>query len=96
MDVFIAGEDTQAKARVSAFIESLGLRPMDAGRLTMARTLEHACMLWLGLMTHSVKHAKFATWCRSSRLDVLPSSLLRLRHVDRSATREQQPLHPPS
>jgi predicted dinucleotide-binding enzyme len=60
LDVFIAGDDTQAKARVSTFIESLGLRPMDAGNLSMARTLEHACMLWLGLMTHSVKHGNFS------------------------------------
>lgn len=60
LDVFLAGDDAQAKARVSAFIESLGLRPMDAGQLTMARTLEHACMLWLGLMTHSVKHTNFS------------------------------------
>ena len=60
MDVFIAGDDAQAKASVSSFIESLGLRPMDAGMLFMARTLEHACMLWLGLMTHSVKHTNFA------------------------------------
>src|SRR5690606_29466256 len=49
LDIFLAGDDAQAKARVSAFIESLGLRPMDTGPLTMARTLEHACMLWLGL-----------------------------------------------
>lgn len=60
LDVYIAGDDAQAKARVSAFIESLGLRPMDAGKLFMARTLEHACMLWLGLMTHSVKHGNFS------------------------------------
>lgn len=60
LDVFIAGDSPQAKARVSIFIVSLGLRPMDAGRLPMARTLEHACMLWLGLMTHSVKHANFS------------------------------------
>jgi predicted dinucleotide-binding enzyme len=60
LDVFLAGDDAQVKARVSAFIESLGLRPMDAGPLTMAWTLEHACMLWLGLMTHSVKHANFS------------------------------------
>ena len=33
LDVFIAGDDAQAKARVSAFIESLGLRPMDTGQL---------------------------------------------------------------
>jgi predicted dinucleotide-binding enzyme len=60
LDVFIAGDDSQAKARVSAFIDSLGLRPMDTGQLTMARTLEHACMLWLGLMTHSIKHTNFS------------------------------------
>jgi len=60
LDVFIAGDDAQAKARVSAFIVSLGLRPMDTGPLPMARTLEHACMLTLGLLTHSVKHSNFA------------------------------------
>jgi len=60
LDVFLAGDDAKAKARVSAFVESLGLRPMDAGPLPMARTLEHACMLTLGLLTHSVKHTNFA------------------------------------
>jgi 8-hydroxy-5-deazaflavin:NADPH oxidoreductase len=60
LDVFIAGDDAQAKARVSAFIESLGLRPMDTGPLPMARTLEHACLLSLGLLKHSVKHTNFA------------------------------------
>ncbi|WP_186139475.1 NADPH-dependent F420 reductase [Burkholderia gladioli] len=60
LDVFLAGDDAQAKALVSAFIVSLGLRPMDAGPLFMAHTLEHACMLWLGLMAHSVKHANFS------------------------------------
>lgn len=60
LDVFIAGDETQAKARVSAFIESLGLRPMDAGLLPMARTLEHACLLSLGLLNHSVKHTRFS------------------------------------
>ncbi|SOE95663.1 reduced coenzyme F420:NADP oxidoreductase [Burkholderia sp. D7] len=60
LDVFIAGDDAQAKARVSAFIESLGLRPMDTGPLPMARTLEHACLLSLGLLTHSVKHTNFS------------------------------------
>jgi hypothetical protein len=33
---------------------------MDTGQLPMARTLEHACMLTLGLMTHSIKHTNFA------------------------------------
>jgi predicted dinucleotide-binding enzyme len=60
LDVFLAGNDAQAKARVSAFIESLGLRPMDVGQLPMAKTLEHVCMLSLGLMTHAVKHTNFA------------------------------------
>ncbi|GAT12710.1 NAD(P)-binding domain-containing protein [Mycolicibacterium novocastrense] len=60
LDVFIAGDDTQAKARVSEFVESLGLRPMDAGQLPMARTLENVALMQLGLMTHSVKHTNFA------------------------------------
>ncbi len=40
MDVLIAGDDADAKARVSAFIESLGLRPLDAGDLAAAHWLE--------------------------------------------------------
>lgn len=60
LDVFVAGDDGQAKALVSRFIESLGLRPMDAGPLPMARALENAALLQLGLMTHSVKHTNFA------------------------------------
>ena len=59
LDVFIAGDDAQAKARVSAFIESLGLRPMDAGQLPMARALENVALLQLGLVAHSVKHTNF-------------------------------------
>ncbi|WP_319446264.1 MULTISPECIES: NADPH-dependent F420 reductase [unclassified Mycobacterium] len=59
LDVFIAGDDEQAKARVSAFIESLGLRPLDAGRLPMARAIENAALLQLGLVAHSVKHTNF-------------------------------------
>lgn len=60
LDVFIAGDDAQAKARVSAFIESLGLRPMDTGELPMARALENVGLLELGLITHSVKHTDFS------------------------------------
>ncbi len=60
LDVFIAGDDAQAKARVSAFVESLGLRPVDTGQLSMARALEHVCLLSLGLMTHSFKNTHFA------------------------------------
>jgi 8-hydroxy-5-deazaflavin:NADPH oxidoreductase len=60
LDVFIAGDDAQAKARVSAFVASVGLRPMDVGQMSMARTLEHACLLSLGLISHSVKHTNFS------------------------------------
>ncbi|MET9786778.1 NADPH-dependent F420 reductase [Streptomyces canus] len=60
LDVFIAGDDAQAKAHVSAFIESLGLRPMDTGGLPMARALENVGLLELGLITHSLKHTDFS------------------------------------
>ncbi len=59
MDVFIAGDDARAKTRVSAFIESLGLRPMDARQLAMARALENVALLQLSLVAHSVKHTNF-------------------------------------
>jgi predicted dinucleotide-binding enzyme len=52
LDVFMAGDDAQAKASVSAFIESLGLRPWDAGDLTMAHWLEGAGLLSVGLAGH--------------------------------------------
>jgi predicted dinucleotide-binding enzyme len=64
VDVFIAGDDAQAKADVSTFIESLGLRPMDAGELPMARAVENAALLQLGLMAHSVKHTNFVLGVR--------------------------------
>lgn len=60
LDVFIAGDDAQAKARVSAFVESLGLRPWDTGELSMARALENVGLLELGLINHSVKHTNFS------------------------------------
>jgi 8-hydroxy-5-deazaflavin:NADPH oxidoreductase len=59
LDVFIAGDDAEAKVSVSAFVESLGMRPLDTGPLAMARALEHATLLHLGLVAHSVKHTKF-------------------------------------
>jgi 8-hydroxy-5-deazaflavin:NADPH oxidoreductase len=58
--VFIAGHDAGAEARVSAFIESLGLRAMDTGELAMARAREDASLLMIGLIAHSVKHANFS------------------------------------
>ncbi|MET0450194.1 MAG: NAD(P)-binding domain-containing protein [Mycobacterium sp.] len=60
LDVFVAGDDVAAKTRVASFIGSLGLRAWDVGPLRVAQTLEHVCMLTLGLMTHAIKHTQFA------------------------------------
>ena len=49
LDVLFAGDDAGAKARVSAFIESLGLRPLDVGGLEMAHWLEGAGLLLMGV-----------------------------------------------
>jgi predicted dinucleotide-binding enzyme len=54
LDVFFAGDDARAKASVSAFIESLGLRPLDVGGLEMARWLEGVGPLLMGLARHGV------------------------------------------
>ena len=43
-----------AKATVSAFIESLGLRPLDVGELEMARWLEGVGLLLMGLARHGM------------------------------------------
>jgi predicted dinucleotide-binding enzyme len=59
LDVFIAGDDAQAKAQVSVFIESLRLRPLDAGPLPMAQTLENAGLLEMNLM-NTLEHNNFA------------------------------------
>ena len=58
-DVFIAGDDAQAKAQVSVFIVSLGLRPFDAGPLPMAGALENAGLLEMNLM-NTLNHTNFA------------------------------------
>lgn len=50
VDVFMAGDDADAKASVSAFVTSLGLRPRDAGNLSMAHWLEGAGVLEMGLV----------------------------------------------
>jgi predicted dinucleotide-binding enzyme len=60
LDVFIAGDDAQAKASVSAFIESLGLRPQDTGDLSMAHWLEGAGLLSVGLANHGVGNLNFS------------------------------------
>ncbi|MGH9088463.1 MAG: NADPH-dependent F420 reductase [Acidimicrobiales bacterium] len=59
-DVFIAGDDAQAKESVEAFIESLGLRPLDVGGLKMAHWLEGAGVVTVGLANHGVGNLDFA------------------------------------
>ncbi|XUL87912.1 NADPH-dependent F420 reductase [Streptomyces galilaeus] len=59
-DIFIAGDDAQAKARVEEFIKSLGMRPMDSGGLAMAHWLEGAGLLTMGLARNGVGGWDFA------------------------------------
>jgi 8-hydroxy-5-deazaflavin:NADPH oxidoreductase len=60
MDVFFAGDDAEAKTSVAAFIESLGLRPLDVGGLEMARWLEGAGLLVVGLARNGVANYDFS------------------------------------
>jgi predicted dinucleotide-binding enzyme len=60
LDVLFAGDDARAKASVSAFIESLGLRPLDAGGLEMAHWLEGAGLLMVSLANHGVGDFNFS------------------------------------
>ncbi|SDN65910.1 NADPH-dependent F420 reductase [Actinacidiphila guanduensis] len=59
-DVFLAGDDARAKARVETFVESLGLRPWDVGGLKMAHWLEGAGVLTVGLANNGVGTLDFA------------------------------------
>jgi predicted dinucleotide-binding enzyme len=49
LDAFFAGDNAEAKTRVAAFLESLDMRPLDAGGLEMAHVLEWAGILLVGL-----------------------------------------------
>jgi predicted dinucleotide-binding enzyme len=60
LDVFIAGDDARAKAAVAEFVESLNLRPLDVGGLTMAHWLEGAGLLVMGLARNGVGNFDFA------------------------------------
>jgi NADPH-dependent F420 reductase len=49
-DVLIAGDDGDAKARIAALVALIpGLRPIDAGRLEMARITEQLTALTIGV-----------------------------------------------
>ncbi|MBX5165332.1 NAD(P)-binding domain-containing protein [Rhizobium sp. NZLR1b] len=60
LDAFIAADDAEAKARVSTFLESLGLRPFDVGGLHMAQTLEALGLMMIGLAKNGAGTWDFA------------------------------------
>ncbi|MBC7302631.1 MAG: NAD(P)-binding domain-containing protein [Nocardia sp.] len=49
VDAFFAGDSAAAKAQVAAFLESVGMRALDAGGLDMAYALEWAAILLVGV-----------------------------------------------
>ena len=65
LDAFIAADDAHAKARVSTFLESLGLRPLDVGGLPMAQTLE-----WLALMMIGLAKNGAGSWDIAMKVDI--------------------------
>jgi predicted dinucleotide-binding enzyme len=65
LDAFIAADDAEAKTRVSTFFESLGLRPLDVGGLSMAQTLEALGLMMIGLAKNGA-----GSWNIAMRLDV--------------------------
>lgn len=60
LDVFIAGDDQDAKAKVSELIKTSGLRPIDAGPLANARHLEG-----FGLIQMAVQDQIGTNWMSS-------------------------------
>lgn len=65
LDAFIAADDAAAKARVSTFLESLGLRPLDVGGLQMAQTLEALGLMMIGLARNGA-----GTWDIALHVDI--------------------------
>jgi predicted dinucleotide-binding enzyme len=54
VDVFIAGDDVNAKGRLAALLTAGGLRPLDAGDLTRARNLEAFQLVHIALLRTGV------------------------------------------
>ena len=48
-DVFLAGDDTEAKAAVASVAEAAGFTPVDSGPLRNAAVLENLAILWIHL-----------------------------------------------
>jgi len=66
LDAFVAADNPEAKARVSTFIESLGLRSFDVGGLQMASTLEALGLMLIGLAKNGA-----GTWNIAMKVDIL-------------------------
>jgi hypothetical protein len=49
IDVFIAGDDADAKATLSELAQTAGFSPIDAGPLRNAAVLENVAILWIHL-----------------------------------------------
>jgi len=65
LGAFIAADDADAKASVSTFLESLGLRPLDVGGLHMAQTLEALGLMMIGLAKNGA-----GTWDIAMKVDI--------------------------
>ncbi|MDR9751538.1 NAD(P)-binding domain-containing protein [Pseudomonas sp. SZMC_28357] len=65
LDAFIAADNPEAKTRVSTFIKSLGLRPLDVGGLHMAQTLEALGLMMIGLAKNGA-----GTWDIALNVDI--------------------------
>jgi 8-hydroxy-5-deazaflavin:NADPH oxidoreductase len=58
LDVFIAGDDQEAKAKVSRLVLDGDMRPIDAGRLVRARELEAMALLHMAIQgSHGTRFA---------------------------------------
>jgi len=64
LDHLIAGDDADAKAKVSELLSSMNMRPIDLGPLRNAATLEHLALAWIHL-------AMPAGWGRKIQLAIL-------------------------
>ena len=65
LDAFFAADDVKVKERVSTFLESLGLRPLDVGGLQMAQSLEAVGLMMIGLAKNGA-----GTWDFAIKIDI--------------------------
>ncbi|MCK6586781.1 MAG: hypothetical protein L6Q76_04260 [Polyangiaceae bacterium] len=59
-DLYMAGDDAEAKALIAQIGESAGYRPVDAGPLRNAAVLENLAILWIHLALAGGQGRNFA------------------------------------